>query len=650
MNLFELFVKVGVDDQASGKLDTLSQKIGNGLKKAAKIGTAAVAMATTAIVGLTTASIKSYAEYEQLVGGVETLFKSSSKKVQQYASEAYKTAGLSANEYMNTVTSFSASLLQGLKGDTEAAAKYADMAVRDMSDNANKMGTSMELIQNAYQGFAKQNYTMLDNLKLGYGGTKSEMERLVKDAAKIDESINANSLSFENIVAAINVMQTEMGIAGTTAQEAASTISGSIGMMQSAWSNLITGIANDNADFDTLISQFVDSVGTVGENILPRIDVALNGVVKLISELFPKIAAELPGLIKTLLPSLLSGIVDVIGAIVENLPEIIDSILSILPDLIDQLVEALVELTPKLTEAIVEIVQSIADNLPEIIQAILDAIPVITESVNQAILDNFPALLNAIIQIVLTIVQNLPTIIQTLVDQIGPIVSTIVQVIIENAPAFIAGIVQIVVEIVKALPSILASIGESVMEIFKGIGKGLVDAWPKFKEGIKELWDNVAGWFGDKWEEVKSWGKDIVDGIKEGIKEKWEALTSWFTKKWDALVGGVKDFLGIHSPSRVFAGIGQNMALGVEEGFNDEFAHIKDDMEDALNFEDASVGINASIRRVGAGAAGGAYGQSSAMGSQNVNVTVTIDDGVSAMGLARALLPYLKIAEKEVYA
>lgn len=164
MNLFELFVKVGVDDQASDKVGSLSQKIGNGLKKAAKIGTAAVAMATTAIVGLTTASIKSYAEYEQLVGGVETLFKSSSKKVQQYASEAYKTAGLSANEYMNTVTGFSASLLQGLKGDTEAAAKYADMAVRDMSDNANKMGTSMELIQNAYQGFAKQNYTMLDNL------------------------------------------------------------------------------------------------------------------------------------------------------------------------------------------------------------------------------------------------------------------------------------------------------------------------------------------------------------------------------------------------------------------------------------------------------------------------------------------------------
>lgn len=167
MNLFELFVKVGVDDQASSKLGTLTQKLGSGLKTAAKIGTAAVSAAATGIAALTTMAIKNYAEYEQLVGGVETLFKNSADTVQQYAANAYKTAGLSANEYMSTVTSFSASLLQSLSGDTEAAAKYADMAISDMSDNANKMGTDMELIQNAYQGFAKQNYTMLDNLKLG---------------------------------------------------------------------------------------------------------------------------------------------------------------------------------------------------------------------------------------------------------------------------------------------------------------------------------------------------------------------------------------------------------------------------------------------------------------------------------------------------
>ena len=167
MNLFELFVKIGVDDQASDKISNLSSKLGNGLKTAAKIGAAAVAAAGTAIVAIGKQSIEQYAEYEQLVGGVETLFKTSSDKVMKYAENAYKTAGLSANEYMNTVTSFSASLLQSLGGDTEAAVEYADMAITDMSDNANKLGTDMSLIQNAYQGFAKGNMTMLDNLKLG---------------------------------------------------------------------------------------------------------------------------------------------------------------------------------------------------------------------------------------------------------------------------------------------------------------------------------------------------------------------------------------------------------------------------------------------------------------------------------------------------
>ena len=169
MNLFELFVKIGVDDQASDKISSLSSKLGNGLKTAAKIGAAAVAAAGTAIVAIGKQSIEQYAEYEQLVGGVETLFKTSSDKVMEYAENAYKTAGLSANEYMNTVTSFSASLLQSLGGDTEAAVEYADMAITDMSDNANKLGTSMEMIQNAYQGFSKQNYTMLDNLNI-FGG------------------------------------------------------------------------------------------------------------------------------------------------------------------------------------------------------------------------------------------------------------------------------------------------------------------------------------------------------------------------------------------------------------------------------------------------------------------------------------------------
>lgn len=246
-------------------------------------------------------ALESYAEYEQLVGGVETLFKDSAKEVQNYANQAYKTAGLSANKYMETVTSFSASLLQGLNNDTAKTAEVANMAIIDMADNANKMGTSMEMIQNAYQGFAKQNYTMLDNLKLGYGGTKTEMVRLINDSKILNKEIkNLDDITFDQIVQAIHVVQTNMGITGTTAKEAEHTISGSVASMKSAWQNLLVGIADSNQDLGKLVNNFVDSVITAGKNIVPRVKEIVEGVKKLINNLitqvFPKLKREIPEL------------------------------------------------------------------------------------------------------------------------------------------------------------------------------------------------------------------------------------------------------------------------------------------------------------------------------------------------------------------
>lgn len=288
MNLLDLFVKISVQDEASKNVETLSGKFKNGLAAAAKVGAAAVGAAATGIAVLTKNALNNYAEYEQLVGGVDTLFKDSSAKVQEYAANAYKTAGLSANEYMDTVTSFSASLLQSLGGDTEAAADMANVAITDMSDNANKMGTDMVSIQNAYQGFAKQNYTMLDNLKLGYGGTKEEMQRLIDDANALNAAqgkyTNYSIESYADIVSAIHDVQVEMGIYGTTADEASTTIQGSVSSMKAAWSNLLTGIADDNANFKTLTEQFVDSLVTVGENIIPRINIIIQGLTQLITE------------------------------------------------------------------------------------------------------------------------------------------------------------------------------------------------------------------------------------------------------------------------------------------------------------------------------------------------------------------------------
>lgn len=380
MNLFELFIKIGVDDQASGKLSDLSSKLGNGLKTAAKIGTAAVGAAAAGITALTTAAVNNYAEYEQLVGGVETLFKQSADTVMGYAENAYKTAGLSANEYMSTVTSFSASLLQSLGGDTEAAAKYADMAITDMSDNANKMGTSMEMIQNAYQGFAKQNYTMLDNLKLGYGGTKEEMQRLLDEAEKIS-GIEYDISSYADIVDAIHVVQTEMGITGTTAKEASSTISGSIASMKSAWANLITGIADENADMEGLIGNFVDSIVTVGGNLLPRIEQIFLGIGTLIENLAPVIGEALPNLISSVLPSLLSagfsllmglidGIMDNLDALIEAAFQVIDMLLDGIIDNLPRIVTMGIELIGKLIVGIVQAIPSLVSKVPELIGAL----------------------------------------------------------------------------------------------------------------------------------------------------------------------------------------------------------------------------------------------------------------------------------------
>lgn len=486
MNLFELFVKIGVDDQASDKISNLSSKLGNGLKTAAKIGAAAVGAAAAGITALTTAAVNNYAEYEQLVGGVETLFKQSADVVQQYAANAYKTAGMSANEYMETVTSFSASLLQSLDGDTNAAAEKANLAITDMSDNANKMGTSMEMIQNAYQGFAKQNYTMLDNLKLGYGGTKEEMQRLLEDAEKLS-GIKYDISSYADIVDAIHVVQTEMGITGTTAKEASTTIQGSLASMKGAWENLLTGVADDNANFKTLTEQFVDSIVTVGENIIPRINIVIQGLTQLITETS-----------QTIIPM-------AVQILLENLPSVVAAGMDL----------------------IVALVSGILDNIDMLIDCVLEMVDVIVDK----LIDNLPKLIEGGIKLIAALANGL----------------------------------------IRAIPNLVSKIPQIISSIVKGL-----------ISGIPAIFDV---------------GKNIVEGLWNGIKN----MGSWITGKvkdfFGGIVGGVKDFLGIHSPSKVFAGIGGFMAEGLGEGFDNEFSDIKKNIENSMNFDAGTITADASIGR-----------------------------------------------------
>ena len=376
MDVFDLVAKIRLDDseyeqgvgKAKGTFSNLASGVKNGLATVAKVGAAAVTAGVAGVTALTKMGVEGYAQYEQLVGGVETLFKTSQNTVMRYAENAYKTAGMSANEYMETVTSFSASLIQSLDGDTAKAAEVGNMAITDMSDNANKMGTSMEMIQNAYNGFAKGNYTMLDNLKLGYGGTKEEMKRLLEDAEKIS-GIKYDLSSFADITEAIHVMQEEMGIAGTTSREAATTIEGSISMMKGAWQNLIVGMADENANMEVLINNFVESAATAAKNLLPRIEQTLSGIGELITAMSPIIAEALPVLVETILPTLITSGISLITALATS---IIDALPAIRAALEEGLLIILKEVFGVTEEQAMSFCQGVKDAFDDVVSFLSD--------------------------------------------------------------------------------------------------------------------------------------------------------------------------------------------------------------------------------------------------------------------------------------
>ncbi len=434
--------------------------LGNVLKTVGAAMGAVIVAAGAAAVKLGKEVISSFADYEQLVGGIETLFKDSAGKLQGYAENAYKTAGLSSNEYMETVTSFSASLISSLGGDTEKAVEYADMAIRDMSDNANKMGSDMSAIQSAYQGFAKQNYTMLDNLKLGYGGTKTEMERLLKDAQAIS-GIEYNIDSYADVVEAIHVIQTSMDITGTTAKEAEHTISGSVNSMQGAIKNLITGFGRADADMGKLCKDVIDAFKSVVKNITPVIQnivAALPSVagalIEAVGELLPVLLQTVTGLfsevlttivklLPSLIPAAVQAIMTIVNAIIENLPLIIDAAVQMIAALVQGIADALPTLIPAAVQAIVTIVQGLIENLPMILDAALQLV----EGLVQGIIDALPVLIEALPEIVLAIVNFL----------------------LDSIPEIIDAGIKLLTSLVNALPQIIAKIVEAIPKIIDRI-------------------------------------------------------------------------------------------------------------------------------------------------------------------------------------
>ena len=509
-------------DSASGKWSGAFRKIGSGAVALGKTVVAGVGVAAAGVSALATAAINSYADYEQLVGGVDTLFKDSSGKVQEYAKNAFKTAGLSANEYMETVTSFSASLLQSLDGDTTAAAEKANMAITDMSDNANKMGTDMALIQNAYNGFAKQNYTMLDNLKLGYGGTKEEMQRLLADAQAIS-GIEYDISSYADVVDAIHVIQTEMGITGTTAKEASSTISGSVTSMKASWQNLLTAITSDDLPFDDYVNSFVDSVSTVAENLLPRLSTALGGVVQLVDKLAPVIISKVPELFSQILPSVISAAVGLINSIVSELP----ALLGVLTN----------SLLPQLLTGVVSVTNTLISALPTVIQSICSALPSL-----------IPLLISGLVSMIVTLCANFSQIIQPIIDILPELIVVLVTTLLQNLPILLSGIGQLVVGIIQAIPQILSGLWEAITTLASEATSKL---FGKIEEWIRQLFPKSADTVLDILTTIKDYFSTLVQNIGEilsvvvsvistpfklawnGVKLVWDNCVSFFKLIWE---------------------------------------------------------------------------------------------------------------------
>lgn len=623
-------IKGKISEQMGGEADTAGKTFGSRMVGAIK-GIVAAAAIGKAI----SASINEGAALQQSLGGVETLFKDSADKVKENAAKAFKTAGMSANEYMEMTTSFAASLLSSLGNDTAKATDVADMAMVDMSDNANKMGTSMELIQNAYQGFAKQNYTMLDNLKLGYGGTKTEMERLLADAQKITGvKYDINNLS--DVYSAIHVIQGELGITGTTAKEASETFSGSFAAMKAAAKNLMGNLALGN-DIQKPLFELQETVHTffVG-NFLPMIGNVIKGIpalieqgltmmtlnlnlaadnadqfveqgIQLVSSLVTGIITGIPYLIEAawnlinafgiaiietdwisvaqnLITNLRTGLDDAAGQILGTDGNIIGSVVNAIVSNLPQLLQQGIEITttilngilsrlPQLITSAGTLVTGFIDKIQQLLPLVLQSGIKIVVNIVEGILSNIPEILTAAGTLVTNFANKILQLLPTVWSAGVEMLVSVVNGIIPNLPQIISAAAQVIANFLGTIGSKLPSILQQGIEIIGKLAAGLIKAIPDLTSKIPEIIRSIVSEFQKHdWLQI---GKDIIRGIASGLKNAGHQL-------WDAvkgILGNFKDqvlsFFGIHSPSRWGIWVGEMIDKGFANGIEGNIGPIK---------------------------------------------------------------------------
>ena len=540
--------------QGLSKLGTVAGKIGKGIATA-------MVTATATVGALVTQSVKAYGDYEQLIGGVDKLFQESSKRVQEYAKNSFRTAGISANEYLETVTGISANLIKSLGGDTKKASDIANMAIKDMADNANTFGTSMEDVKNVYSALARGMYVTLDNLKLGYAGTKQGAEQMIADANRIKEAngemANLSVDNYADLVEAIHIAQEQLHITGTTAKEASTTLQGSLKMAKASWQDLVAGISNPDANISVLINNFIESAVTFGKNLIPIVEQALLGVGTLIEKLLPEIIERIPTIINSIFPQLINSGIDMVNSILkgiqQNLPAIINGAVMIILQLVNGLADMLPTLIPVMVDAVILIVETLIDNLDLIIDAGLQLIIALAFG----IVDALPRLL-----------EKLPTLISKMVieltkpEMLQKLISAGILLII----ALIEGIVKTIPTLLKTMPTIISS------------------AKNQLKNNIKNT----------DWRQL---GRDIIMGIKNGLINYAGELYNSLKNIASSALRKAKEALKIKSPSRVFADqVGQwipkGIAVGIDanvdsalKSLDDMSDEMVDRMKDAVNIE-----------------------------------------------------------------
>lgn len=621
MNLLDLAVKITCDDQASSEVDKIGDGIKNKLGIAAKAGVAAVAAVGTATVAIGKTALDAYSNYEQLVGGIDTLFKASSGKMQQYAANAYRTAGVSANRYMEISTSFAAALISSLGGNTEAAADMANTAIADMSDNANKMGTALETVQEAYMSLSRGNYEMLDSLKLGYGGTKSELQRLLADAEKFsaaqgkvrDFSVD----SYSDIVEAIHIVQDEMGITGTTAEEAATTIEGSVNMAKAAWDNWLAGLGNEDADMEGLTDQLVQSVVIAGENIIPRVGQIMTTLGQTVADYAPGVGLCLSNALINVLPEAVqgpmrdafAGVDEVVG----KLESVFNDNLKPAADAADSVFSAISSGVKTFGDSVNDLVLPAIDQLSpafnDFFGAIQTAQPLL-ESIANIIGVGLAAAISVAIQLFAAITEVVAFVITgfaQLYEDISGFVTGVVQFFTVDLPNAIDALVQWFAQLPGNIAAFLSTVIANVAAWVANMASNAVSAGSRFVSGIagfmSALPGNIASWLSGVISTVVGWvsqfasnatsaasqfasnlidglasipgkvtsiGSDIIQGMVNGVTSAAGSLIDSVKGAVDNAINAAKNLLGIHSPSRVFRKIGQYTMQGAALGVDDD--------------------------------------------------------------------------------